>query len=92
LQLFERAEGFTSHWEDDDIKGTITKTLQDEFPKIEYWLDRVNSIEDIRKIGYEQLKDNKYCMHHPDQKYVLAFIEAKCKILRIKNTVKSISE
>ncbi|MEH7130883.1 hypothetical protein V7103_22070 [Neobacillus drentensis] len=77
LQLFERAECTTSHWEDDDIKGTIIKTLQDEIKKIECWFNRVNTIEDIRKIAYEQLKDDKYCMHHPNQNYILAFIEAK---------------
>ncbi len=70
--------GITTHWGKRETKNSIHRLFDKYELKINNWLDRASIFENLIDIAEQQIKTGKsYNFHSPDQRLVLAFLQAK---------------
>ena len=85
--------GITTHWGKQRAKNSIIKLFDKYEQKINNWFDRASTFENIIEIAEHQIATGKsYNFHSPDQRLVLAFLQAKTKQLNTAaNSIKQLS-
>lgn len=72
--------GITTHWGKQEAQTSISQLINKYEEKINNWFDRASTLEHIIKIAEQQITTGKsYDFHSPDQRLVLAFLQAKAK-------------
>ena len=70
--------GITTHWGKRETKNSIHRLFDKYEQKINKWFDRASTFENLIDIAEQQIKTGKsYNLHSPDQRLVLAFLQAK---------------
>lgn len=70
--------GITTHWGKRETKDSIHRLFNKYEQKINKWFDRASTFDNLIDIAEYQIKTgNSYNFHSPDQRLVLAFLEAK---------------
>ena len=70
--------GITTHWGKRETKNSIQRLFDNYEQKINKWFDRASTFENLIDIAEQQIKTGKsYNLHNPNQRLVLAFLQAK---------------
>jgi len=81
--------GITTHWGNQGTKNSIHHLFDKYEQKINKWFDRASTFEHLIDIAEQQIKTRKsYNFHSPDQRLVLAFLQAKSN--QFSNATKTI--
>ena len=82
--------GITTHWGKQETKNSIHRLLDKYEQKINNWFDRASTFQNLIEIAEQQIKKGKsYTLHSPDQRLVLAFLQAKTN--QFDNATKTIN-
>ena len=82
--------GITTHWGKRETKNSIHHLFDKYEQKINQWFDRASTIENLIGIAEQQIKAGKsYNFHSPDQRLILAFLQAKTN--QLDNATKTIN-
>jgi hypothetical protein len=82
--------GITTHWGKQATKNSIQYLLDKYETKIHDWLNKTSTFENLIAIAEQQIKiGNSYNLHNPDQRMVLAFLQAKTN--QLDNATKTIN-
>jgi hypothetical protein len=83
--------GITTHWGKRETKNSIHRLFDKYEQKINKWFDRASTFENLIDIAEQQIKTGKsYNLHNPDQRLVLAFLQAKTN--QFDNATKTINQ
>ncbi|MFJ8243848.1 hypothetical protein [Peribacillus asahii] len=66
-----------SQWTDDNVKDSISKAIKSDIRDMESWVKKIDSLQELRKFVYLQIKREDIYVRSPSPLYVQAFIEAK---------------
>ena len=81
--------GITTHWGNQETNNSIHHLFDKYEQKINKWFDRASTFEHLIDIAEQQIKTGKsYNFHSPDQRLVLAFLQAKSN--QFSNATKTI--
>ena len=70
--------GITTHWGKQETKNSICRLFDKYEQKMNKWFERASTFENLINIAEQQIKTGKsYSLHSPDQRLVLAFLQAK---------------
>ena len=83
--------GITTHWGKRETKNSIICLFDKYEQKINKWFDRASTFENLIDIAEQQIKTGKsYNLHSPDQRIVLAFLQAKTN--QLDNATRTINK
>lgn len=82
--------GITTHWGQRQTKESIHRLINKYEQKINNWFDQASTLENLIGIAELQIKIGKsYNIHSPDQRLVLAFLQAKAN--QLNNAIQTIN-
>lgn len=84
-------KGITTHWGKRETKNSIHRLFDKYEQKVYKWFDKASTFENLINIAEQQIKTGKsYNFHSPDQRFVLAFLQAKTN--QLDNATKIINQ
>lgn len=83
--------GITTHWGKRETKNSIFHLFEKYEQKINKWFDIASTFENLIDIAVQQIKTGKsYNLQSPDQRLVLAFLQAKTN--QLDNATQTINQ